>query len=460
MLDFRKPYINKGVPFSINGLDLYRNVVFAIAFCGAFGIDALNQHALGVAFHHAEIAFFILQGNGAHDFAAFAFDFFRNLIGHRGGFGTATHGIFKGVNVAEPDFASKVATFLEIGVGLAWETYDDVGRDVEISAKGLDSFAHFSELGGRVKTVHLPERVFAAALQADVHVRRKFFVLKEFEETVGKLVRLNGGDAHAKITIDVENVFNELLEIGVFVLITSHVDSGQNDFLEAVSDDFPDIVKDIFRRTAGASASYGWNDAVGAVVVAAVVNLDETARVKRIESWLITEKVTVVAFGVAGTFLEMVVDDVKNGGFAFVVDDIVGNARLQQLFLVIVDHASRDGNQRIGILAPYLMDGLAAFLVALVGDGAGVNNEDICAFAAFGYFVAVGLESRCQSISLKQVDAAAQCLECNFHSSIFGESLIICLSVNMALIPQLYRYNVISEFRYHEDIFLVPLHSG
>lgn len=423
MLDFRKPYINKGVPFSINGLDLYRNVVFAIAFCRAFGIDALNQHALGVAFHHSEIAFFILQGNGAHDFAAFAFDFFRNLIGHRGGFGTATHGIFKGVNVAEPDFASKVATFLEIGVGLAWETHDDVGRDVEISAKGLDSFAHFSELGGRVKTVHLPERVFATALQADVHVWCQFFVLEKFEETVGKLVRLNGGDAHAKITIDVENVFNELLEIGVFVLITSHVDSGQNDFLEAVSDDFPDIVKDIFRRTAGASASYGWNDAVGAVVVATVVNLDEAARVKRIESWLITEKVAVVTFWVAGTFLEMVVDDVKNGGFALIVDDIVGNARLEQFFLVIVDHASRDGNQCIGILAPYLMDGLAAFLVALVGDGAGVDNEDIGAFAAFGYFVAVGLESRCQSVSLKQVDATAQCLECNLRHYISSPSM-------------------------------------
>ena len=120
----------------------------------------------------------------------------------------------------------------------------------------------------------------------------------------------------------------------------------------------------------------------------------------------------------------MVVDDVKHGGFALIVNDIVCNARLQQLFLVIVDHASRDGNQCIWILATYLMDGLAAFLVALVGDGAGVDNEDIGAFTAFGNFVAVGLESRCQSVSLKQVDTTAQCLECNFHSSIFGESLI------------------------------------
>lgn len=438
MLDFRKSYINKGVPFGINGLDLYRNVVFAIAFYRSSGINALNQHALGLALHHAEIAVFVFQGNGAHDFAAFAFDSFGNLIGHGGGLGATTHGIFKGVNVAEPDFACKVATFLEIGFGLAGETYDDVGRDVEIRAESLDSLTHFAELGGSVKSVHLPERIFATALQADVHVWCQFFVLEEFKKTVGKLVRLNGGDAHAKITIDVENVFHKLLEIGVFVLVTPHVDAGQNNFLEAVGDDFPDIVVDFFCWTAGAAASYSRNDAVGAVVVTAVVNLDETARVKSIEGWLITEKVTVVTFGVAGTFLEMVVDDVKNGGFAFVVDDIVGNARLEQLFLVIVDHASRDGNQCIGILAPYLMDGLAAFLVALVGDCAGVDNEDIGAFAAFGYFVAVGLESRCQSVSLKQVDAAAQCLECNlrhYSSSPSMESGVAAVTFTLTIWP-------------------------
>ena len=172
MLDFRKSYINKGVSFGINGLDLDGNVVLAIAFSHAFGIDAFNQHTLHVALHHAEIAVFVLQRNGAHDFAAFAFDFFGNLVGHGGGFGATAHRILKGVNVAEPNFARKVAAFLEIGVGFARKTNDDVGGDVEIRAEGLDSFAHFSELSGRVKTVHLPERVFAAALQADVHVWR------------------------------------------------------------------------------------------------------------------------------------------------------------------------------------------------------------------------------------------------------------------------------------------------
>ena len=43
----------------------------------------------------------------------------------------------------------------------------------------------------------------------------------------------------------------------------------------------------------------------------------------------------------------------------------------------MVDHAACDGNQGIGMAAPYLPDGLTAFLVTGVGDGAGVHDKDV-----------------------------------------------------------------------------------
>ena len=48
-----------------------------------------------------------------------------------------------------------------------------------------------------------------------------------------------------------------------------------------------------------------------------------------VKSGSVAEQVAVVAFGVAVTRAEMLVDDVEQGGFALVVDDIVGDARLQ-----------------------------------------------------------------------------------------------------------------------------------
>ena len=47
-----------------------------------------------------------------------------------------------------------------------------------------------------------------------------------------------------------------------------------------------------------------------------------------VESGLVAEQVAVVAFGVAVTLAEMLVDDVEQCCFALVVDDIVGDAGL------------------------------------------------------------------------------------------------------------------------------------
>ena len=77
----------------------------------------------------------------------------------------------------------------------------------------------------------------------------------------------------------------------------------------------------------------------------------------------------------------------------------------------MVDHAARDGNECLGVLAPNLVDGLAAFLVAGVGDGAGVHDKGIGVGIAVGDVVARRLETRRQGVGLIQVDAAAEGFE-------------------------------------------------
>lgn len=56
---------------------------------------------------------------------------------------------------------------------------------------------------------------------------------------------------------------------------------------------------------------------------------------------------------------------------------------------------------------PDLVDGLTAFLVARVGDGAGVHDVGIRLALAFGNVVARRLEARRQSVGFVQVEAAA-----------------------------------------------------
>ena len=72
----------------------------------------------------------------------------------------------------------------------------------------------------------------------------------------------------------------------------------------------------------------------------------------------------------------------------------------------MVDHATRDGNERLGVLAPDLVNGLTAFLVTGIGDGAGVHDEDIGVGIAVGNVVARRLEARRQGVGFIQVEAA------------------------------------------------------
>ena len=232
-------------------------------------------------------------------------------------------------------------------------------------------------------------------------------MLEELQKVVAELVGLDGGDTHTEVAVDVQDVFYKLLEVGAFILVSPHIDARQHDFLEAVCDDFAHIVIYVLGWTACGASSYHRDDTIGAKVVTPVVDLDEAAGVEGVESGVVAEQVAVVTFRVAVASLEVLIDDVEQSGFALVVDDIVCNAGLQQLFLPVVDHAACDGNQGLWMLAPNLVDGLSAFLVAGIGDGAGVHDKDIGLCIAIGNIIPRRLEARRQGIGLIQVDAAA-----------------------------------------------------
>ena len=144
---------------------------------------------------------------------------------------------------------------------------------------------------------------------------------------------------------DFQDIFHKLLEISTLKLVSPHVYARQNDFLEAVADHFAHIIIDVFGGTARRPSAHHRDDAIGAEVVATVVYFDEAARVESVEGGLVAEQVAVVAFGVAVAVAEMFVDDVEQGRFALVVNDIIRHARLQKFLLPMVHHAACDGNE-------------------------------------------------------------------------------------------------------------------
>ena len=329
MDDFTEFYINKGVFVYPCHLCDDGYVVLAIATGDAFAVDAFDEHALASALHHLEVFRFVFQRNLTHHLAAFRFHFFRNLVGHDGSLSACAHRVFEGVDVAEANLFCKVAAFLKGCFSFAREAHDDVGGEVEVGTRGLDALAHVAELRHGVKPMHAFQGVVGAALQADVHVGGELLVLEKCKKSVAELVGLDGGDPDSEVAVNIKDILHELFEVGAFVLVASHVDSSQHDFLEAVGDDLAYVVIDVLGRAARGASSHHRDDAVGAEVVAAIMDLDEAARMEGVEGRLVAEQVAVVTLRVAVASAEMLVDDVEQGGLALVVDDKVGDARLQ-----------------------------------------------------------------------------------------------------------------------------------
>lgn len=76
-------------------------------------------------------------------------------------------------------------------------------------------------------------------------------------------------------------------------MIATHIDTCQNNLLEAMIDDLSNVVVDVFVAATCGSASHHRYDAVRAEVVTSVVNLYQAACVKSVECRLIAEKVDV-----------------------------------------------------------------------------------------------------------------------------------------------------------------------
>ena len=72
----------------------------------------------------------------------------------------------------------------------------------------------------------------------------------------------------------------------------------------------------------------------------------------------------------------------------------------------MVDHAACDGNQGLGVLASNLSDGLTALLVARIGDGTGVHNENVSCAIVVSNLITFRLEPRRQSIGFIEVHSA------------------------------------------------------
>lgn len=168
-----------------------------------------------------------------------------------------------------------------------------------------------------------------------------------------------------------------MFKINIIVFVSSHIYSRQDYFLEAVADEFRDVLVDVGVGAACGSASHHRDDAVRAEIVASVVNFDEASCVEGVEGGGVGKKVGVIVFEAGYIVGKMIRDDVEDGVFMFIINNVVDDAGVDEFLFAVIDHAACRNDECVSVFAPYLVQKLSAFLVAHVCDGACVDDINV-----------------------------------------------------------------------------------
>ena len=169
---------------------------------------------------------------------------------------------------------AKTAALLKLIFGLAGEADHDIGGDGDIGNRPSNHghcpliFCH------RVGPPHPPQHAVAAALKREVKVTAQPPAVPERDEPRGEVLRLEGGEAnplHIALGEDAPDEGLKALPIGS--------DPGAGEYNLPVAHGHPglDLTDHIGKGHASLPASNQGHDAVGAELVAALLNLDHAA---------------------------------------------------------------------------------------------------------------------------------------------------------------------------------------
>src|SRR5439155_1365351 len=194
--------------------------------------------------------------------------------------------IGKDMEEAEAAILHQAQTVLEHRFALGGKSGDQVGAEGNIGAKGARPPTEGDRIGPAVPPLHALQDQIVARLQREVemgHQARLFG--QELPERVIGLRRIEGRKPEARKLGDfaqqVAGHLPQLRPARQIAAIAADVDAGQHDLLDAGLDHRPRLGEDIGRRQAAVVPPREGDDAEGAAVIAALLDLQESAGMAR-----------------------------------------------------------------------------------------------------------------------------------------------------------------------------------
>ena len=366
----------------------------------------------------------------AHGGAALGLDRFRYRVGQARGARFRARRVAEGVDVAEVDRFAHRQGAREVVAGFAREADHDVGGEVGRHAapppSGADAVDQAEVAVDIVLAAHAQQDAVGTALQAQVQVRAQAFVAGQFDEAVVERIRFERGDAYPVVAGQREQLLQQAAEGPVGPPVAADVDAGEHQFAVALVEQAARFIEDVGGGPAERPAAYRRDDAEGAEVVAAVLDLDGGAGMQGLRAGPVAERIGRQRCRVhylAGQVRRHQIEDLALAGVVHGVVDagqVAGHAALGGDVATGGDdqgprvHAFAAGplaaGRRFGLrgAARGAIQGVARLAVGLTGDGASVDHYHVGRLGSGDYPVAGGDEARRERVAFGNVEPAAE----------------------------------------------------
>lgn len=182
------------------------------------------------------------------------------------------------MDLAEAGGGDEVQGLAPLGVGLAGEAGDDVGGEVDVGDAGAGLAGEVGELLGPAAARHAPQDAVGAALQGQVQVGHEAGIGEEVPEAIGQFPGFQGAEAQARHVRLGEDGADQVVQAQSQVAApATQVDAREHGLADTRRRGAVDLLDHLRDGAAAFLAPRQGDDAEGAAVAAAVLDLDEGA---------------------------------------------------------------------------------------------------------------------------------------------------------------------------------------
>ena len=309
--------------------------------------------------------------------------------------GAGTLGVTEDVQLGDGQRGDEVVGFFKTFVGFSARADNHVHADEGIGHDAANEFHLIAEKRRVVAALHERKHGVAAALKGNVEVGHEGAAVgAEINNLVGEQIRLNARDAVALDAFNLVKCVDELREVlagGAAEIADVH--AGEHNFKSAVGRGLFGLRHHFGNGGVARSTTCGRDGAVGAIIVAAVLHLEEVAGAIAAgaggdEGLDVAERSGVADAAVrltVGTHAELfglvvLFDEFDEAAFLFLPHHEVHPLDLCDVLARELRVAAHHGDERIGVFAVQAADGMTTLGVGFAGDAAGVDDTDIGSF--------------------------------------------------------------------------------